>query len=147
MKLLHALSCLLRLFLLSRSQLILENLALRQQLTVLSRTTTAITAPSGPSVLDLPIEIVVGLAFGPRPGPAENRSVLAPAGLPSVLALAITPQARRATTARQRPSRSDQTHGTREPGLGRATYPGRAVPPSSCLTCVVVNPCRTRADF
>ena len=37
MKRLHALRCFLRLLLLSRSQLILENLALRQQLAVLSR--------------------------------------------------------------------------------------------------------------
>jgi hypothetical protein len=37
MKLLHAIPCLLRLLLLSRSQLVLENLALRQQLAVLSR--------------------------------------------------------------------------------------------------------------
>jgi hypothetical protein len=37
MKLLHAIRCLFHLFLLPRSQLVLENLALRQQLAVLSR--------------------------------------------------------------------------------------------------------------
>ena len=117
----------IRVFFRSRSDTALEVLALRQQVAVLKRKRPRPKLNRlGPTLLNDTPPMLVPLAGRPGPGETRHRGRLASRRLPSLLALAI-PAARRPTEDYRGDSRSDPTLSAREPGLGSAEDPRRAV--------------------
>src|SRR6266478_717616 len=126
MSLVLALLGALRAALRTRTDLTLENLALRQQLALLRRRSKRpqIRAPRSPP-LGVALQPVGWVARGAPPRSPRDRDSLAPAG-PRFLDLEVPSQASGSTTGRLGACGSRAHHGAGEPALGRATHSRRA---------------------
>ena|SRR5258708_3541065 len=85
---------------------------------------TAIRVPRSPP-LSVALEPVGWVARGTPPGSPRDRDSLAPAGLPRLLDLEVTPRASGSTTGQLGACGSRAHHGAHESALGRATHSRR----------------------
>ena len=108
----------------SRKDLVLENLALREQLLALhTRRPAPPTVFSAQAVLGCLEQALVWMAEASSPGKATNGNRLASGRLPVVLEMALTKSANGWTPADQQgDSRTDLSHGSRESNLGSTAH-------------------------
>ena len=113
----------LRLLRRDRRDLVLENLALRQQLAVFERRGRRPTL--GPALLVAPRPGLAPMAAASRPGPAGHRGALASDRVADPLASDESGAPTGPPARRPGGDRLDPAAATREPDLGNATDPGR----------------------
>src|SRR3989454_2497098 len=108
----------------ARSDLVLENLALRQQLALLRRRAKRPRFGQTRSpLLDVALAAVGAVARGAPCRSAADRHSLAEAGLPRLLELEVPTRSNRSTACRLRGCKARSHHGPRQSPLGRAAHP------------------------